>query len=136
MRTARRIVRDLGGAVFAVRKQNKVAYHAWGAFASPLLVAALVTAEQVARAAGLSVAEARKSMMPIVKQTVANYAQLGPAGAFSGPMVRGDAAIVRKHLQALKRDPGAREVYMALARAALRHLPVRNRKELKKVLAG
>jgi predicted short-subunit dehydrogenase-like oxidoreductase (DUF2520 family) len=136
VRAARRIARDLGGAVFAVRKQNKVAYHAWGTFASPLLVAMLVTAERVAHAAGLSTAEARKSMMPIVRQTVANYAKLGPAGAFSGPMVRGDAAIVRKHLQALKENPGAREVYRALARAALHHLPVGNRKELKKVLAG
>src|SRR5216684_8348937 len=47
VRVARRVVKDLGGEVFTVRKQNKAAYHAWGAFASPLLVAALVTAEQV-----------------------------------------------------------------------------------------
>jgi predicted short-subunit dehydrogenase-like oxidoreductase (DUF2520 family) len=134
VRAARQIVRDLGGEAFTIRKQHKAAYHAWGAFASPLLVAALVTAEQLARAAGLSTAQARKKMLPIVRQTIANYEALGPAGAFSGPIVRGDAEIVRKHLRVLKKVPEARDVYLALARVALRYLPARNRATLKKAL--
>jgi predicted short-subunit dehydrogenase-like oxidoreductase (DUF2520 family) len=131
-RVARRIVRDLGGEAFTIRKQHKAAYHAWGAFLSPLLLATLATAEQVARAAGLSAVQARKKMLPIIRQTIANYEALGPARAFSGPIVRGDAEIVRKHVQALRKIPEARDVYLALARAALRHLPTRNRKELEK----
>jgi predicted short-subunit dehydrogenase-like oxidoreductase (DUF2520 family) len=134
VRMARRVVRDLGGKVFTLRQLDKAAYHAWGTFASPLLLAALVTAEQVARAAGLSATDARKNMLPIVRQTLANYARLGPAGAFSGPIVRGDVAVVRRHLRVLRKLPGAREVYLALARVALRHLPARNRKELRKAL--
>jgi len=134
VRIARRIIRDLGGEPFVVPKAAKAAYHAWGAFASPLLVAALVTAEQVARAAGLSPTEARKKMLPIIRQTVDNYARLGPAEAFSGPIVRGDVTTVRKHLQLLKRIPEARDVYVALARAALRHLPARNRREVARAL--
>lgn len=134
VRAARAIVRRLGGEAFEVPKNRKAAYHAWGTFTSPLLVAMLVTMEQVARAAGLSKAEARRNMLPIVRQTLANYARLGPAGAFSGPIVRGDAAIVRKHLRALQKVPGSREVYVALARAALRHLPARNRRELESAL--
>ncbi len=134
VRLARRIVRDLGGEAFPIRKQHKAAYHAWGAFASPLLVAMLVTAEQVARAAGLSAAEARKKMLPIVRQTIANYEALGAGGAFSGPIVRGDAEMVRQHLRVLKKVPEARDVYLALARAALQYLPVRQRAELEKVL--
>jgi predicted short-subunit dehydrogenase-like oxidoreductase (DUF2520 family) len=134
VRAARRIVRDLGGDAFTLRKQHKAAYHAWGAFASPLLVAMLATAEQVARKAGLSAAQARKKMLPIMKQTIANYESFGPAGAFSGPIVRGDAEIVRKHLRVLKKVPEARVVYVALARAALKYLPARNRRELGKML--
>jgi predicted short-subunit dehydrogenase-like oxidoreductase (DUF2520 family) len=134
VRLARQIVRGFGARTFLIRKQNKATYHAWGAFTSPLLVAALVTAEQVARAAGLKTAEARRMMLPIVCQTFVNYAALGPAGAFSGPLVRGDAEIVRKHLQALKKIPEARAVYIALARSALRHLPAENRSQLEKVL--
>ena len=130
---ARRIVRGLGGEAFTLRKQDKAAYHAWGAFASPLLVAALVTAEQVARAAGLSAAQARKKMLPIVRQTIANYEALGAAGAFSGPIVRGDAETVRQHLRALKKSRLTTDVYRALARVALRYLPARNQKELRKL---
>lgn len=134
IRLARRIVRNLGGETFRIRARNKAAYHAWGAFASPLLIALLVNAEQVARAAGLKPVEARKKMLPILKQTIKNYGQLGPAGAFSGPLVRGDAEIVRKHLQILKRIPEAKEVYLALARTAVRHLPVQQRRKLENAL--
>jgi predicted short-subunit dehydrogenase-like oxidoreductase (DUF2520 family) len=134
VRVARGIVRDMGGEAFTIRKQHKAAYHAWGAFASPLLVAALVTAERLARAAGLSAVEARKKMLPIVRQTIANYEALGPAGAFSGPIVRGDAETIRKHLRVLRKVPEATDVYLALAQAALRYLPVRNRAKLKRAL--
>jgi predicted short-subunit dehydrogenase-like oxidoreductase (DUF2520 family) len=131
---ARRVVQDLGARTIVIRKQHKAAYHAWGSFVSPLLVGILVSAEEVARSAGLKTAQARRMMLPIVCQTFVNYAALGPAGAFSGPLVRGDADTVRKHLQALKKTPGARAVYLALARSALRHLPVENRRQLEKVL--
>ncbi len=134
VRVARRIARDLGGEAFTLSKRHKAAYHAWGAFTSPLLVATLVTGEQLARAAGLSAVEARKKMLPIVRQTIANYEAIGPAGAFSGPIVRGDAETVRKHLQVLRKVPEARDVYRALARTALRYLPVRNRAQLKRAL--
>jgi predicted short-subunit dehydrogenase-like oxidoreductase (DUF2520 family) len=134
IRVARGFVRDLGGEAFRISRNKKLLYHAWGAFMAPLLVSLLVTGEQVARAAGLSKGEARKKMLPIVRQTLTNYAKLGPAAAFSGPIVRGDTEVVRGHLEALKRIPAAGEVYTALARAALRYLPAENLKELEKVL--
>jgi predicted short-subunit dehydrogenase-like oxidoreductase (DUF2520 family) len=134
LRVARKIARDLGAETFLVSKSKKAAYHAWGGFTSPLLIALLVTGEKVAKAAGLSAPEARKKMLPIVRQTLANYAKLGPAGAFSGPIVRGDIQVVSKHVRELKKIPGAKEVYLALARARFRYLPVRNRKELEKLL--
>ena len=107
-----------------------------GSVFPPLLVALLVTGEKGAGAAGFQSAEARRKMLPIVRQTLANYATLGPAGAFSGPIVRGDAQVVRQHLKELKKIPGAAEVYVALARAGLRYLPVENRKELEKLLGA
>jgi predicted short-subunit dehydrogenase-like oxidoreductase (DUF2520 family) len=134
LRWARGMVRDLGGEAFLVRKERKALYHAWGTLISPLLVAFLTTAEQVAREAGLSAVDARRKMLPIVEQTLANYLKLGPAGSFSGPIVRGDAAIIREHLRTLKKLPLAGGVYRALARASLRYLPVRHRKALNELL--
>lgn len=132
---ARRLVRDLGGKSFAVRPQDKPLYHAWGAFASPLLIALLASAEQVAVAAGeRSRLAARQRMLPILQQTLRNYGRLGPAEAFSGPLVRGDVATVRRHVQALSKVPGARQAYVALARAALKTLPVRQRRQVENAL--
>ena len=134
VRAARAIVRDLGGQPFTIRKQHKAAYHAWGMFASPLLTALLAASERIAGAAGISPKAARERMLPILKQTLANYARLGAAGGFSGAIVRGDVATVEKHLNVLREVPGAREVYIALARAALRDLPTKNRAGLERIL--
>ncbi|MFZ0687840.1 MAG: DUF2520 domain-containing protein [Terriglobales bacterium] len=134
VQVARRIVRDLEGESFVLPASRKAAYHAWATMTSPLLLAFLVTLEEAARAAGLTRRDARRKNLPIIRQTLANYERMGAAQSFSGPLVRGDAATVAKHLASLKKHPGAREVYVALARAALRGLPVKNEDELKLLL--
>jgi len=131
---ARRIVGDLGGRSYPIRKQDKAAYHAWGTFASPLFTALLATTEQVAAAAGVKSAEVRRRMIPILLQTLANYAQHGAPPAFSGPINRGDINTVKKHLRALRGVPAAREVYIALARAALQYLPAKNKRLISQIL--
>jgi len=123
VRCARQIVNNLGGQPYSIRKRDKVAYHAWGTFASPLLTALLATSERVATAAGVPPKAARQRMLPMVAQTIANYASAGAARGFSGPIVRGDVEVVRRHLFALRAVPEAREVYLALARAAVKYLP-------------
>jgi len=133
-RVARRIVRELGGESFRLPAARKAAYHAWATLTSPLLLAFLVTLEEAARAAGFTPQDARRKSLPIIRQTLANYSRLGTAQSFSGPLVRGDAETVAKHLAVLKKHPGAREVYVALARAAVRGLPVKNREGLQRLL--
>jgi predicted short-subunit dehydrogenase-like oxidoreductase (DUF2520 family) len=132
---ARRIVRQLGGESFSLQAARKAAYHAWATLTSPLFVAFLVTIEEAARAAGFTPQDARRKSLPIIRQTLANCARLGPSRSFSGPLIRGDAETVSKHLAVLRKHPGAREVYVALARAALRGLPVKNKDGLRKLLS-
>jgi len=132
-RLARQIVKNLGGQSYSIRAKDKAAYHAWGTFASPLFTALLATAEQVATLAGVNRGEAKRRMIPILLQTLANYAQFGAAAGFSGPIVRGDVETVKRHLRVLRNLPAAREVYSALGRASLRYLPVKHKRELKQV---
>jgi predicted short-subunit dehydrogenase-like oxidoreductase (DUF2520 family) len=134
VKMARRIVKDLGGRAYSIAKADKAAYHAWGTFASPLLVALLATTERVAEAAGVSRKAALERMIPILMQTLANYASFDAAGAFSGPIVRGDVETVKRHLRVLRGRPIEREVYRALANAALQYLPVKSKSQLKDVL--
>ena len=131
---ARQIIRKLEGESFSLPAARKAAYHAWATLTSPLLLAFLVTLEEAARAAGFTRKDARRKSLPIIRQTLANYSRLGPAKSFSGPLIRGDAGTVAKHLAVLKKHPGPREVYVALARAALRGLPVKNRAGLRRLL--
>jgi predicted short-subunit dehydrogenase-like oxidoreductase (DUF2520 family) len=135
VRTARAIVLRLGGQPFAIGKRQKEAYHAWGMFASPLLTALLAAGERVAGAAGINRKSAREKMLPILGQTLSNYARLGAAASFSGPIARGDAATVGKHLKVLLEVPELREIYVALARAAVGDLPAKNRSALRRLLS-
>ena len=131
---ARRIVRDMGAESFAIKKSAKPLYHALGSFSSPLIVAALVTAERVGRGAGLTASQTRRVIAPILRQTIKNYTERGAAAAFSGPIKRGDLNTVLRHLKELKRVPGASEVYRALVKSALMDLPSTKKKELMRLL--
>jgi predicted short-subunit dehydrogenase-like oxidoreductase (DUF2520 family) len=134
MRVARRLVRDLGGRVYRIRKEEKAAYHAWATFVSPLFTALLATAERVAGAAGIPPKQSRERMMPILRQTLENYAGVGAAAGFSGPIVRGDVETVKRHVRVLRNQPRAREVYRALALAAVDMLPGKNKTAVRSAL--
>lgn len=130
VRVARRAIADMGAKAYTIRKSDKAAYHAWGTFASPLLTALLATAEHVAELAGVNRKAAKQRMIPILQQTLANYAALDAAEAFSGPIIRGDVDTVKQHLRVLRDAPTATRVYLSLARAALACLPGKNKREL------
>ena len=134
VRLAQQIVLSLGAQAYPIRKRDKPAYHAWGTFASPLFTALLATTEQVARLAGVPAKDARKRMIPILLQTLANYSAFGAPEAFSGPIIRGDVQTVRQHLRALRKAPVARDVYASLVKAALEYLPAKNSAALAKAL--
>lgn len=126
-RVARRLVRALGGDAFALSAENKALYHAFGAFASPLLIALLTATRDAGAAAGLSPTQARKRMRPIVERTVQNFFDDGPEKSFSGPMARGDAATISRHLDVLRKYPQLLATYRELAQFALESLPAKNK---------
>jgi len=123
----RRIARALGMDPFTIPKSSKVLYHATGSFSSPMVIALMTFAERVGAAAKVPRKSVAKVIRPILQKTLENYFANGAAAAFSGPINRGDLATVRKHLKELKKVPGAREVYVLLAREAAKRLPVKNR---------
>ncbi len=134
VQAARAIVKNLRGESYSIRAEDKAAYHAWGTFASPLFMALLATSERVALCVGVKRSAAMQRMLPILKQTLANYEALGATGAFSGPIVRADAGTVKQHLTALRDIPLAQQVYVALARGALVYLPSKNRRMVERAL--
>jgi predicted short-subunit dehydrogenase-like oxidoreductase (DUF2520 family) len=134
VRFARKVVRKLGGTAHPIKAENKVLYHAFGAFASPMLIALMTALEQVGKAAGIKPLDLKTMAAPLLRQTLNNYLKHGASSSFSGPLVRGDVATVRKHLLALEKVPEAHAAYLELSTAALKNLPVRNRPEIEKEL--
>lgn len=132
---ARQVVRTFKAKVFEIKKESKVLYHALGSFSAPMIVATLVTAERVGKAAGFTGKQLRAIMRPILLQTLHNYLDGGPTAAFSGPVKRGDFNTVRQHLENLKNVPGTTEVYRALVKSALMDLPSAHKEELLSLLS-
>jgi predicted short-subunit dehydrogenase-like oxidoreductase (DUF2520 family) len=131
---ARKLVRVLGGEAFTLAAENKPLYHAFGAFASPLVIALLTAAMETAVAAGYTPTQARRRIRPIVERTVSNFFTHGPDKSFSGPIARGDAATIARHLDALRPYPRLLSTYRGLARFALDSLPAQNKKNIQQLL--
>lgn len=111
---ARQVVDDLGGQALEVADQDRAAYHAAAVVASNHLVALLGQSERIASTAGVPFG----ALMDLVKATVANVDELGPAAALTGPAARGDTDTIRRHLEAIA--PDERPAYEALAQQARR----------------
>jgi predicted short-subunit dehydrogenase-like oxidoreductase (DUF2520 family) len=113
-----RLARDAGGRPFRIADDLKPLYHAAAVFASNYLVTVTAIAEELERSAGLD--DPLGALAPLQAATLANVERVGPAGALTGPAVRGDAVTVRRNLEALaKHAPEAVRPYVALADLAL-----------------
>ena len=114
---AERLARDVGLRPFRIASQAKAMYHAGAVFASNYFVVVQAVAQRLLRHAGLNDGDAWQALRPLVEGTLENLARLGPLGALTGPVARGDEATIRRHLEALTLDDAA--LYRVLGRAAL-----------------
>jgi len=110
----RQVVADLGGRAFEVAEADRARYHAAAVVASNHLVALLGQAERIALASGVPF----DAFMDLVKATVGNVDELGPAAALTGPAARGDSDTLARHLAAI--SPAERPAYRVLSQQARR----------------
>lgn len=136
MRCARLLVKALHGKSFSLPAASKPLYHAFGSFASPLLVALLQATAHAGMAVGYSRGNAMGLMQPIVEQTISNFFRHGAEKSFSGPMARGDVATIASHMRALEAYPSLTALYRELGAFALTALPNRRSQEIEQVLLG
>ena len=104
----------LGMRPFRVDASQRVGYHAAACVASNHLVAVLGQVERLAAHAGVPF----EAFLPLVRGTVKNVELLGPNGALTGPVARGDHETVARHLDALPDEE--RDAYRALVLEAER----------------
>lgn len=111
----------LDAKVFTIEANAKALCHAGHVFASNYVVAVAHVAQQLYRAAGLSDDIAQGLTEPLTRSALANMSALGTQAALTGPIVRGELAVVEEHLRAIGEvSPDALSLYTALGGVALR----------------
>ena len=114
---AERLARAAGMRPFRVAAHAKPVYHAGAVFASNYFVVVEAVAQRLLRHAGLSERDAWEALRPLVEGTLQNMAARGPLAALTGPLERGDDAVVRRHVASLTNDDAL--LYRTLGWAAL-----------------
>jgi len=134
VRVARTIARTLGGVPVNIKRENKVAYHAAGAFASGLLLSLEEAGVQILQNAGLPRREAQLALLSLSRQVLDHYEKLGPHKAWTGPLSRGDYGVVAAHEEAIARlHPEFLEAYQAVSRLSAHVLATEPARALQKL---
>ena len=111
---------DIGGKPMLISSHAKVLYHAAAVMASNYLTALLDAAVTLCDTAGIDRVTAWDALSPLVAATLENVTKLGPAAALTGPIARGDAQTVARHLDALARcDKDLQDFYRIAAKWTL-----------------
>ncbi|MER7003110.1 DUF2520 domain-containing protein [Dactylosporangium sp. NPDC000555] len=112
--TAESLVADLHGVVEWIAEERRPLYHAALAHGANHL--ATLVSEAMDRLRDAGVQEPERVLAPLLGAALDNTLRLGDA-AITGPVSRGDAGTVAKHLRALDAvAPGSVPPYLALAR--------------------
>jgi predicted short-subunit dehydrogenase-like oxidoreductase (DUF2520 family) len=122
LRSLATLARSIGARPRHVDDKGRALYHAAAVFASNYVVAVVADAVKVLQAAGWDEAEATAALLPLVAGVVANLGARGPVRALTGPIRRGDAGTVARHLAALAPiggKPKPEAVYRMLGAVAL-----------------
>ncbi|HEX6628610.1 MAG TPA: Rossmann-like and DUF2520 domain-containing protein [Gemmatimonadaceae bacterium] len=116
---SRRLAGHLGARTLEIPPGRKPAYHAAAVIASNFPVVLASVAGHLLHDIGIPDASAYQAVDSLMSGAIANMKQTLPDDALTGPVVRGDAETVAKHLRALEGRDSAREVYRALSNAAV-----------------
>jgi predicted short-subunit dehydrogenase-like oxidoreductase (DUF2520 family) len=117
---AAHLARDLNGTAVAVPPEARPAYHAAMVLASNCLLALLAEARTVLEAAGIPVEQVEPMLLPLARGALERAADTGIDAALTGPVRRGEAATLARHMDALAALPETRALYRESQLATVR----------------
>jgi predicted short-subunit dehydrogenase-like oxidoreductase (DUF2520 family) len=109
------MAQDIGGWSFDLSQVDHALYHAAAVFAANYPTMLLAESIALAVEAGVDPETAQHGLTALLAGAVNNLRSLAPAEAITGPAARGDEGTIRKHLEALSRDPELQRLYRLLA---------------------
>ncbi len=111
---AREVVARLKGQSFLLDAGAKVLYHAACVAASNYFVGLLACSLDLLEEADIPEEMRLPALLPLVAGTLNNIRTLGIPQALTGPIARGDAGTLEKHLAALEGLPEQLRIYLSL----------------------
>jgi len=114
---AEALARDLGARVSRIDTEGKTLYHAAAAIASNYLVTLFAWAQRTMDQAGVAGEDGADALLALMRGALENVQSEGVPLALTGPISRGDVAVVRSHLDAL--PEAEKPLYKALLLATL-----------------
>jgi predicted short-subunit dehydrogenase-like oxidoreductase (DUF2520 family) len=118
----KKMAENLGGYSIELKAGDKVLYHASAVIACNYLITLIKLATDLWQSFGVPRKDAVRALMPLLKGTLNNLENIGIPDCLTGPIARGDAGTVRKHLAALDTvAPYVAETYRELG---LKTIPV------------
>jgi predicted short-subunit dehydrogenase-like oxidoreductase (DUF2520 family) len=115
--TARRLVAELDGETLSIPVSKRPLYHAAAVVASNYLPVLTALAARLLVLAGADEDKALPALLPLMRGTLENIAEMGLASALTGPVARGDVETIRLHLRSLPEREG--RLYRELGREAI-----------------
>ncbi len=112
----------LGGYSIKLQQSDKVAYHASAVIACNYLVTLVKLATDLWQDFDVSRSDAVRALMPLLKGTLNNLEAIGIPDCLTGPVARGDAGTVQKHLTAL--DSAHPEIAALYRQLGLETVPI------------
>jgi predicted short-subunit dehydrogenase-like oxidoreductase (DUF2520 family) len=111
--------RALGATPLPLAGVDRARYHAAAVLASNYVVALHAAAAAAWTLAGLPPEQARQALAPLTQGAADAVRRLPLPAALTGPIARGDAATVARHVAALATDPELQQLYQRLGGALL-----------------
>ncbi len=100
--TLRDIAGALGGRSIKLEAGDKVLYHAAAVFASNYLVTLVKMATDLWKTFSIPTDRSIPALLPLIRGTLHNIETIGIPDCLTGPIARGDAGTIDKHLKALQ----------------------------------
>ncbi len=120
MELALQMIEKLQGKLLLIPTGRKVLYHVAGVFVANYLMVLVDLALHIMEDLGETQEDAYEAFLPLMVGALQNVEVLGVADALTGPVARGDAATVKRHLLALEMmRPEIGDIYKCLGAEAV-----------------
>jgi predicted short-subunit dehydrogenase-like oxidoreductase (DUF2520 family) len=120
--TLKEMAAALDGQWVELKAKDKVLYHAAAVFACNYMVTLTKLATDLWQSFGVSPPQATRALVPLLRGTLHNIETIGIPDCLTGPIARGDAGTINKHIEALREK--APELLFPYKELGLQTIPI------------